>query len=305
MLIYVNTPTAAETDMEMSKSTQMFILSDKAKDADLILVSFRGTKPFDADDWITDWDYSWYEIPTIGKVHMGFLEALGIVNRDDPNFSNCVENKAYTVLRLKLKSLLEEHPRAEFLLTGHSLGGALAILFPILLVYHGEWELMSRMSGIYTFGQPRIGDEEVGNFMKVHVRNRYRRVVYCNDAVPRLPYDDEIFFFKHFGTCIYFNRKYQEMETEEVPNRNYLTIRYLLCAHLNAFWEFLRSFSMTKRYGSEYKESNLSILFRFFGLFMPGLSAHAPRDYINSIRLCNTGRRDYSSTAGSSDLRTT
>ena len=61
----------------------MFILCDKDKDANLILISFRGTEPFDANDWSTDFDYSWYEIPKLGKVHMGFLEALGLGNRAD------------------------------------------------------------------------------------------------------------------------------------------------------------------------------------------------------------------------------
>ena len=56
----------------------MFILCNKPKYATLILISFMGTEPFDADDWITDFDFSWYEFLILGKVHMGSLEALGL-----------------------------------------------------------------------------------------------------------------------------------------------------------------------------------------------------------------------------------
>jgi hypothetical protein len=224
-------------------STQLFILCDKPKDANLILVSFRGTEPFDADDWSTDFDYSWYEIPNVGKFHIGFLEALGLGNRDQPStfYSNLPRkhttnsqsllsgidsdqdqsfmpqtphNKtAYDIVTSKLQSLLEEHKDAKFILTGHSLGGALAILFPTLLVVNQEMEMMEKLLGVYTFGQPRIGDRQLGRFMEPHLVRpvpKYFRVVYCNDIVPRLPYDDKTFLYKHFGECLYYNSHYIE-----------------------------------------------------------------------------------------------
>lgn len=242
-------------DFQKEMSTQVFILCDKAKGANLILVSFRGTEPFDADDWSTDFDYSWYEIPKVGKIHMGFLEALGLGNRDDPaTFYHQLQRKntkpngvnigayseslfsgtdsdadqsftssetppektqvtAYDTLRSKLKRLLEEHEDANFIVTGHSLGGALAILFPTVLVVHEEMEMMERLLGVYTFGQPRIGNRQLGRFMEAHLERplpKYFRVVYCNDIVPRLPYDDKTFLYKHFGRCLYYNSLYVE-----------------------------------------------------------------------------------------------
>lgn len=238
-------------------STQVFILCDKSKDANLILISFRGTEPFDADDWSTDFDYSWYEIPRLGKVHMGFLEALGLGNRanastfqsllqvNDTRFTSSnastsegffteskaekigrdcssdgnklipdmVEMTAYYAVRSKLKSLLNEHKTAKFIVTGHSLGGALAILFPTVLVLHEEREIMQKLLGVYTYGQPRVGNRQLGRFMEDHLDlpvPKYFRVVYCNDLVPRLPYDDKTFLYKHFGECLYYNSLYIE-----------------------------------------------------------------------------------------------
>ncbi|KAK9281189.1 hypothetical protein L1049_004084 [Liquidambar formosana] len=341
-------------DFQKEKSTQVFILSDKPRDANFILISFRGTEPFDADDWSTDFDYSWYEIPKLGKVHMGFLEALGLGNRSDAaTFKNhlrvndteftssnsaspseggtgsffsedsdsdtqeggwdqssdsqgpsgsatrkkqkqkqvppeMVEMTAYYTVRSNLKSLLKEHKNAKFIVTGHSLGGALAILFPAVLLLHEEEEVMERLLGVYTFGQPRVGNMQLGTFMEAHLNNpvpKYFRVVYCNDLVPRLPYDDRTFLYKHFGVCLYYDSGYTEQKVDEEPNRNFFGIRYLIPEYLNAVWELIRSLTMGYTHGPEYKEGWFSILLRIVGLALPGISAHSPTDYVNSVRL--------------------
>ncbi|PHT60892.1 hypothetical protein T459_35258 [Capsicum annuum] len=301
-------------DYQKESSTQVFILCDKPKDANLILISFRGTEPFDADDWITDFEYYWYEIPNLGKVHMGFLEALGLGNRENvttfhelfvknakstnsenvdvtiahPQQQPPERSTAYHTVRRKLKSLLTEHENARFVVTGHSLGGALAILFPTMLVIHEETDVMKRLSGVYTYGQPRIGNRQLGKFMEAHLEHpvpKYFRVVYNNDLVPRLPYDDKTFLYKHFGVCMYYNCLYVEQNVHEEPNRNFFGPRFVLPVYLNAAWEFIRSFTMGYIYGSEYKESLESVLFRLVGLFLPGISAHSPVNYVNSVRL--------------------
>nr|DAD41269.1 TPA_asm: hypothetical protein HUJ06_015592 [Nelumbo nucifera] len=194
-------------------STQALILEADPK---LMVVSFRGTRPFDAEAWRTDVDMSWYELPNVGRVHSGFMKALGLQQSGWPREIEQGDDQqhpfAYYAIREKLRKLLKNNHGAKFIVTGHSLGGALAILFPLVLALHQEDWMLKRLEGVYTFGQPRVGDKQLGEFMETQLRShgvRYLRFVYSNDMVPRLPYDDSTLMFKHFGTCIYFNSFYQ------------------------------------------------------------------------------------------------
>eukprot|EP00253_Pinus_taeda_P002702 PITA_02702 len=285
------------------KSTQAFIFCDKPVDAKLVVVAFRGTEPFDADDWITDFDFSWYKMGSIGKIHVGFLEAMGLANRcdqqilkthlelkrEDLNQDHEDEKKplAYYAIRRRLSTLLEEHKDAKFILTGHSLGGALAILFPAILLLHKKTELMEKLLAVYTFGQPRVGDREFKDFMNMNLNapvTRYLRMVYCNDMIPRIPYDDEALLFKHCGVCLYYNSCYKEKTVEEVPNRNF-SMLYYIPSMITAIWEVVQSLIMRYTKGKDFREGWFALLFRFMGIFLPGISAHNPLNYVNAIRL--------------------
>lgn len=74
------------------------------------------------------------------------------------------------------------HPGYRLLVTGHSLGGAIAALASTILADENP----SRIVSLYTFGEPRVGDY---GYAQTHDRlvSDSWRVVHLVDIVPHLP----------------------------------------------------------------------------------------------------------------------
>jgi pimeloyl-ACP methyl ester carboxylesterase len=132
----------------------------------LVLIAFRGSQPDDAADFATDASLlpeAW-ALGT-GCVHRGFA-------------------KAYAGLHEQLQTWFASLPeRQQFLVTGHSMGGALAALAAADL----------KATSLITFGCPRVGDTAFCQSLSAIISAQF---VHCCDIVARLPprnflhYDD-------------------------------------------------------------------------------------------------------------------
>ncbi|PRQ47991.1 putative triacylglycerol lipase [Rosa chinensis] len=198
-------------DYQGRHTTQAFMLHDPVDQ--LIVVAFRGTEFFDADAWSTDLDISWYDYRCIGKVHGGFMKALGLTPEGFPDKEPELDAPyplAYYTLRNQLRDLVKDTNNMKFIVTGHSLGGALAILFAAILALHKEDLLLERLQGVYTFGQPRVGDKDFQGFMEKQMKNH--------------------------------KIKYQRIMLTEEPNKNYFAPKEAIFKYPVAAWELIRSF---------------------------------------------------------------
>ena len=177
-----------------------------AQNANTILVAFRGTNPRERIDWIIDFNALKDKGAFQGvQVHEGFFDALGAV------WGHTFGGKQILPGRL-----LNRGNRAVWI-TGHSLGGALAELAAARAIVENGVPVQ----GVYTFGQPRVGNDAFAKKMETPLGARIFRFINNLDIVPRVPLYG--MGYRHYGSEIFFNSKEQQ---EDLP----ATIEDLLTA---------------------------------------------------------------------------
>jgi len=139
-----------------------------ARRGEVLVIAFRGTQPMNAYDWISDVNYHQRTLrPGIsGLIHGGFATALEEVVQP---MLDAVASLSGAAKRLYV--------------TGHSLGGALAILAATLLKLVEKQEV----AGVYTYGQPRVADPEFASAYNQALGAVTFRYVNDLDVVPHVP----------------------------------------------------------------------------------------------------------------------
>lgn len=171
---------------------------------DTIVLSFRGSEPSSFRDWITtDLDHELVSAFGIGnskvKVHNGFFTAM-----------NSIWSEVHDLILARWKMLVDlNNKEPRILITGHSLGGALANMTAATFARFVELEnsehhdtnraILANLC-IHTFGQPRIGDKDFRkwyNSFEVLENNTFRHVN-DRDLIPRIPPRERNVWFRFF-----------------------------------------------------------------------------------------------------------
>ncbi len=177
-LAYFN-PEDGEANITPNK---VFIKADNAegwifKFPDKDVISLRGTQPSQWKDVLADLRF--WRIDPAGsgeKIHSGFWK------------------EAFSLLPGIIRNTEEEKPVA---VTGHSLGGAMAVIVAGFLMKMGY-----EVTDLYTFGQPRVGNKKF--VQRVEAGCNWQRFVNNNDIVPSVP-PKLGFMFKDGGNLQYIN----------------------------------------------------------------------------------------------------
>jgi len=137
------------------------------------VVVFRGTD--DTEDWFVNANMYLHDLP-IGEIHTGF-------------------SGAYGMLQSEINDELERLNPKHLWITGHSLGGAMALTCAVdMVVYQNRG-----IDGVITFGQPKIGKESLTEYLQDQIGDRYVHFANERDAVPFLPNT-----FSHCGLLLRF-----------------------------------------------------------------------------------------------------
>jgi hypothetical protein len=194
------------------------------------VLAIRGTEGW--VEWLDDFMarlVKFRQVPDVGRVEHGFDKiystlkvvkrhlGVGVAPAAKPgaapvaapppevmagSFAEQLEQLADTLEESAVQELMriakEKRPRRSFVVTGHSLGSALATLF----VMENDRKKKFDISTICTFASPRVGDGEFARQFNLLPLDSWR-IVNQQDLVPKLPL--HLFGYEHVATPYAFS----------------------------------------------------------------------------------------------------
>ena len=143
----------------------------------LAVIAFRGTEPDQANDIFADIKAWHSDSEVAGDVHSGFK---GELDKVFPDLKKWIGTRAI-------------NRQMDIIITGHSLGAAIATIAACRL------HAMGYKVSLYTFGSPRVGDEQFASTFKDIPTYRF---VNNNDVVCKVP---PFGFFHHVDDLYYMD----------------------------------------------------------------------------------------------------
>ncbi len=159
-------------------NTQVYI----AESPDHIVVAFRGTENPTSIDGLKDWLLTdAMNLLVVPEGRLGHdLSAAGVGAKFHKGFIDAIA-EIWEPLRDDVEARMKKADRPLWI-TGHSLGGALALL--------AAWLLKRRFIAvhqIYTYGAPMIGNQKASDAFNKEFKGQIFRYVSGRDPVPKLP----------------------------------------------------------------------------------------------------------------------
>ncbi len=226
---------ACDNDPLLVKVTAHLVQSE---DGRLAILSFRGTEPQNLIQWLSNASAKHEPFFGWGQVHGGFPRSLAVLwpaiklllrgalagysvcdLRDvDQYMHQCSSEEPLGVLRR-----LEKGMEALYI-SGHSLGGALAVLAAsIIHIDPSLAPIKAKLRGVYTYGTPRVGDADFAAACEAQFGDILFRHIYGTDIVARFPP-------RLYGAFSTFGQEYVSSPTGWTHRRTNVKQTYTLLA---------------------------------------------------------------------------
>ena len=199
---------AMSVDAMLLRSTAYIVQS---KDGRIVILCYRGTPPLDLISWALDAEIEPEQVdigragdPLRGDVHGGFYRNVRAI---------CSDVVKALLRAVEGQSIVRGgggvvKPLEALYITGHSLGGAMALLMAMMLrktqpgTDYGK--IADKLRAVYTFGQPMVASQQLADDLQQDqfFRNKLVRHIYNRDVIPQLP---PLGDYAHFGQEYQYN----------------------------------------------------------------------------------------------------